>query len=136
MILHYVTLLKLPQQFSQYPNTFFLKVTNSFFSMLNLFLPVSCLNKQLILFFIVFKDKHLNTTLSKRTLKKLLINLCSKTTFSFDNNPYDQMMAYLWVLPWDLYWPISILTLFSDGLLHFLDLKLYKSGNDLNKVDE
>ena len=38
----------------------------------------------------IFSDKLINTTLSKRTLKKLILNCCSKTTFSFDNQLYEQ----------------------------------------------
>ena len=38
----------------------------------------------------VFQDKLINTTLSKRTLKKLLLDCATKTAFSFDNIFYEQ----------------------------------------------
>ena len=37
----------------------------------------------------VFDEKLINTTLSKRTLKKLISDSCSKTAFSFDNKICD-----------------------------------------------
>ena len=39
----------------------------------------------------VFKDKLINTTLTKRTLKKLLLDCATKTAFSFDNIFYEQI---------------------------------------------
>ena len=39
----------------------------------------------------VFDEKLINTTLSKRTLKKLISDSCSKTAFSFDNKIYEQI---------------------------------------------
>ena len=39
----------------------------------------------------VFGEKLINTTLSKRTLKKLISDLCSKTAFSFDNKICEQI---------------------------------------------
>ena len=38
----------------------------------------------------VFEDKLLDTTLTKRTLKKLLLGCATKTAFSFENNFYEQ----------------------------------------------
>ena len=38
----------------------------------------------------IFNDKLLDTTRSKRTLKKLHIDFCTKTAFSFDNILYEQ----------------------------------------------
>ena len=39
----------------------------------------------------VFTDELIDTTLSKRTLKKLLLDACTKTVFSFDNTLYEQI---------------------------------------------
>ena len=39
----------------------------------------------------VFDDKSIDTTLQKRTLKKLLIDSCTKTAFSFDNVLFEQI---------------------------------------------
>ena len=39
----------------------------------------------------VFTDGLIDTTLSKRTLKKLLLDACTKTVFSFDNTLYEQI---------------------------------------------
>ena len=38
----------------------------------------------------VFEDKLINTTLIKRTLKRLLLDCATKTAFSFDNIFYEQ----------------------------------------------
>mgnify|MGYP002804035518 FL=1 len=38
----------------------------------------------------VFEDKLINTTLSKRSLKKLLLDCATKTAFSFDNTFYER----------------------------------------------
>ena len=38
----------------------------------------------------VFEDKLTDTTLTKGTLKKLLLDCATKTVFSFDNNFYEQ----------------------------------------------
>ena len=47
----------------------------------------------------VFEDKLIDTTLTKRTLKKLLLDCATKTAFSFDNNFYEQTdCVSLWVL--------------------------------------
>ena len=39
----------------------------------------------------VFNDKLIDTTLQKRTLKKLLIDSCTKTAFSFDSVLFEQI---------------------------------------------
>ena len=39
----------------------------------------------------VFEDKLINTTLTKRTLKTLLLDCATKTAFSFDNIFYEQI---------------------------------------------
>ena len=39
----------------------------------------------------VFTDGLIDTTLSKRILKKLLLDACTKTVFSFDNTLYEQI---------------------------------------------
>ena len=38
----------------------------------------------------IFNDKLINATLSKRTLKKLILICCSKTIFSFDDQLCEQ----------------------------------------------
>ena len=38
----------------------------------------------------VFEDKLIDTTLTKRVLKKLLLDCATKTAFSFDNKFYEQ----------------------------------------------
>ena len=38
----------------------------------------------------VYKEKVLSTTLSKRTLKKLIIDCCTKNAFTFNNKFYEQ----------------------------------------------
>ena len=38
----------------------------------------------------VYNKKLINTNLKKRTMKKLLLDSCRKTTFSFDNVLYEQ----------------------------------------------
>ena len=50
--------------------------------------PYSALN---IVLSRVFDDKSIDTTLQKRTLKKLLIDSCTKTAFSFDNVLFEQI---------------------------------------------
>ena len=39
----------------------------------------------------VYKEKLIDTTLSKRVLKKLIIDTCRKTAFMFDNKIYEQI---------------------------------------------
>ena len=39
----------------------------------------------------IFKDKAIDTKLRKRTLKKLILDCCTKTTFSFNDKLYDQI---------------------------------------------
>ena len=39
----------------------------------------------------IYKDKVIETKLKKCTLKKLIIDCCTKTTFSFNNKLYDQI---------------------------------------------
>ena len=39
---------------------------------------------------LVFEDKIINTTLTKRSLKTLLLDCAAKTAFSFDNIFYEQ----------------------------------------------
>ena len=39
----------------------------------------------------VYKDKVIQTNLKKRTLKKLIIDTCSKTAFSYNNTIYEQI---------------------------------------------
>ena len=38
----------------------------------------------------IYKDKLWDTKLQKRTLKKLILNFCTKTAFSFDGQIYVQ----------------------------------------------
>ena len=38
----------------------------------------------------VYQDKLIKTNLKKRSLKKLLIDACTKTLFTFSNNIYEQ----------------------------------------------
>ncbi len=38
----------------------------------------------------IYNDKLLDTTLKKRTLKKLILDCCNKTAFSFDGQIYVQ----------------------------------------------
>ena len=38
----------------------------------------------------IYKDKLINTTISKRTLKKLILDTCQKTAFRFNNVIYEQ----------------------------------------------
>ena len=38
----------------------------------------------------IYKDNLISTTLNKHTLKKLILDCCSKTAFSFDNKFYEQ----------------------------------------------
>ena len=38
----------------------------------------------------IFTDKLLDTKLLKRTLKKLILDCCNETTFSFDHQIYEQ----------------------------------------------
>ena len=38
----------------------------------------------------IYNDNLISTTLKKRTLKKLILDCCSKTAFSFDNQLYEQ----------------------------------------------
>ena len=39
----------------------------------------------------VYNEKKISTTLSKRSLKKLLLDACTKTAFSFDKKLYEQI---------------------------------------------
>ena len=39
----------------------------------------------------VYKEKLLDTNLSKRSLKKLILDSCQKTTFTFDSTLYEQI---------------------------------------------
>ena len=39
----------------------------------------------------VYSEKKISTTLSKRSLKKLLLDACTKTAFSFDKTLYEQI---------------------------------------------
>ena len=39
----------------------------------------------------VYNKKLINTSLSKRSLKKLILDTCQKTTVSFDNKLYEQI---------------------------------------------
>ena len=39
----------------------------------------------------IYKDKVIETKLRKSTLKKLILDCCTKTTFSFNNKLYDQI---------------------------------------------
>ena len=39
----------------------------------------------------IYDDKLIDTNLSKRTLKKLLLDACKKTAFSFNNVIYEQI---------------------------------------------
>ena len=39
----------------------------------------------------IYKDKVIETKLKKRTLKKLILDCCTKTTFSFNEKLYDQI---------------------------------------------
>ena len=39
----------------------------------------------------IYQDKVLNTSLTKRTMKKLILDTCKKTTFSFENVYYEQV---------------------------------------------
>ena len=39
----------------------------------------------------IFTDELIDTTLSNRTLKNLLLDACTKTVFSFDNTLYEQI---------------------------------------------
>ena len=39
----------------------------------------------------IYKDKVIETKLKKSTLKKLILDCCTKTTFSFNNKLYDQI---------------------------------------------
>ena len=41
----------------------------------------------------IYKDKVIQTNLKKRTLKKLIIDTCSKTAFSYNNVIYEQIDA-------------------------------------------
>ena len=45
----------------------------------------------------IYKDKRITTSLNKRTLKKLLLDSCTKTPFSLMTNFTDKLTAYLWV---------------------------------------
>ena len=38
----------------------------------------------------IYNENQINTTLKKRTLKKLILDCCSKTTFSFNNQLFEQ----------------------------------------------
>ena len=39
----------------------------------------------------IYEDKVIQTTLRKRTMKKLIIDSCTKTAFSFSNKIYKQI---------------------------------------------
>ena len=39
----------------------------------------------------VYSEKEISTTLSKRSLKKLLLDACTKTAFSFNKKLYEQI---------------------------------------------
>ena len=39
----------------------------------------------------VYSEKKISTTLSKRSLKKLLLDACTKTAFSFNKKLYEQI---------------------------------------------
>ena len=54
----------------------------------------------------VFEDKMVNTTLTKRTLKKLLLDSCTKTAFSFNNEIYQQIEGLSVGSCWHQYWQI------------------------------
>ena len=43
-----------------------------------------------IIFKRIYSDNQIQTSLSKRTLKKLILDSCTKTTFSFNNQLYEQ----------------------------------------------
>ena len=39
----------------------------------------------------VFEEKQISTTSTKRSLKKLILDSCNKTAFSFNNKIYEQI---------------------------------------------
>ena len=45
----------------------------------------------MIIFKRIYQDKVIHTTLRKHTMKKLIIEFCIKTAFSFNNKIYKQM---------------------------------------------
>ena len=48
----------------------------------------------------VYSEKKISTTLSKRTLKKLLLDACTKTAFHLIRNCMNRLMEYQWDLLW------------------------------------
>ena len=48
---------------------------------------------------IILKSKLISTTLTKRTLKKLILDSCTKTVFSLTvmENTINKLMVFLWV---------------------------------------
>ena len=53
------------------------------------YFPARAQSKLLLIVFII-KDELIVTTLKKRTLRKLILDCCNKTAFSFDEQIYDQ----------------------------------------------
>ena len=48
----------------------------------------------------IYTENEVTTTLTKRSLKKLTLDTCQKTAFSFNGKMYKQMVL-VWEDPWD-----------------------------------
>ena len=44
----------------------------------------------------IYKSKLISTTLTKRTLKKLILDSCTKIIFSLNGEYYKKLVAFLW----------------------------------------
>ena len=74
-----------------FPQNLFDEDYRFFFDVVSLFTNVPLKRTIDIILKRVFEDKLINTTLTKRTLKKLLLDCATKTAFSFDIIFYEQI---------------------------------------------
>ena len=61
------------------------------FDVVSLFTTVPLRRTLKIIMDRIYKDNKITTSLTKSTLKKLLLDTCTKTTFMFNNTFYDQI---------------------------------------------
>ena len=92
MTLNYKTVLMQLHEFITFLHTCLLKVKFRFvsFDVTSLFTNIPLCKTVNFILKCIYKDKHITTSLSKCTLKKLLLNTCTKTPFSFNDQLYQQ----------------------------------------------
>ena len=85
----------------------------------------------------IYDDKFISINLRKRTLKKLILDTCTKTTFTFNNKLYEQkdgvsMGSSLGPVLKNLKFTVD---LFDKETPHFLDLELSPDGLSVFRKD-